>query len=254
MRILSFFMALHFSVSAFAFTLNSSTNPDFKGWANPAIDFSINTTNCPAGVEGLIESAFDIWRNVASSKVELRLVGTTTSTTFGNPTTIYCENNFATVIAGGGPVNPADNDSVPGVAILNPPGAEYATGGLLILNTSSGAASIATYDPTLVKIVLAHEIGHILGLGHSEDTSALMYFDASAKGTLNLAQDDIDGITYLYPRNELSGDSMFGGCGMIHNPPPFKKSYAMFLWICMSLPLMTALAIKSRWLKISSIS
>lgn len=246
MKVFVFLIAVVVSFPAFSFTLNSSSNPDFKGWASPNIDFAINTTNCPPGVQGLIESAFDVWRNVASSKVQVRLVGTTTSTTAANPTTIYCENDFATVIAGGGPVNPADNDSVPGVAILNPPNAEYATGGLLILNTSSGAANIGSYNPTLVQIVLAHEIGHILGLGHSEDTSALMYFDASAKGTLNLSQDDIDGITYLYPRNELDGDNLFGGCGRVQNPPPMDKFRLTILMLFFSFPLLAFRYLKTR--------
>jgi type 1 fimbria pilin len=226
--------------TAWGFTLNSSSNPNFKGWPSPTIQFAINPTNCPASVQGLMESAFDIWREVATSKVELRLVGSTTSTTFGNPTTVYCSTNFAAESGG------SDEDSVPAVAAVTPPGGEYATGGVLILNVSSGAANISNFNATIVRIVIAHEVGHILGLGHSHDTSALMYYDASAKGTLRLGQDDIDGISYLYNRNELSGDDPFGGCGLVKKEgPPSSNNLAALLFL-MCLPFLFAFALRNK--------
>lgn len=229
-----------FSQSALSFTLNSSDNPNFKGWPSETVEFVLNPTNCPSSVVGLIESAFDVWRNVPSSKIKLKLVSVT-ATTSGptNPTTIFCENNFGALLGGGA----QDDDSIPGVAQLIPNG-DYATAGQLILNTSSGQASINTYNPEIVKIVLAHEIGHILGLGHSQDTSALMYYDASSKNTMSLSQDDIDGISYLYPRDELNGDELFGGCGRIYtNSPPNNLSRIVLIFV-LSMPFLLALAFK----------
>ena len=56
-------------------------------------------------------------------------------------------------------------------------------------------------DPTgngiLLLQVAIHEIGHLLGLSHSQDQSAIM-FAFYAPDRVNLAQDDIDGITTLY--------------------------------------------------------
>lgn len=239
-KILFVFVLFLSCLNSSAFTLNSASNPNFKGWASPTIDFAINTTNCPASVQAMMESAFDIWRDVATSNVQLRLVGTTTSTTYANPTTIYCSTNFAADSMG------ADENSVPGVASVVPPGGEYATGGLLILNVSGGAANISNFNATILKIVIAHEVGHILGLGHSHDTSALMYFDASAKGTLSLAQDDIDGISYLYNRNELSGDDPFGGCGLVKNQEPPSSTLKLSLLLLLCLPLIYALALRNK--------
>ncbi|MBA0559826.1 hypothetical protein Golob_016770 [Gossypium lobatum] len=50
-----------------------------------------------------------------------------------------------------------------------------------------------------LESVAIHEIGHILGLGHSEDPNAIMYAYFSP-GTIkrNLGRDDIDGIRALY--------------------------------------------------------
>ena len=47
--------------------------------------------------------------------------------------------------------------------------------------------------------VLAHEIGHAFGLGHSADSVALMYYNISGKIQKKLNTDDFDGCAYLYP-------------------------------------------------------
>jgi hypothetical protein len=56
-------------------------------------------------------------------------------------------------------------------------------------------------DPTGTGILLLqvaiHEIGHLLGLSHSQDQSAIM-FAFYAPDRVNLAQDDINGVTTLY--------------------------------------------------------
>ena len=88
-------------------------------------------------------------------------------------------------------------------------------GALLVLNVQSGAtASITTASSTLVNIILTHEIGHCLGLGHSSDTQALMYYATNSSRLPVLAKDDIDGVTFLYPRQEPSAGGLMG-CGTL---------------------------------------
>ncbi|KAJ9683511.1 hypothetical protein PVL29_019192 [Vitis rotundifolia] len=49
-----------------------------------------------------------------------------------------------------------------------------------------------------LQTVATHEIGHLLGLGHSSVEAAIMYPSISRGATKGLNQDDIDGIRALY--------------------------------------------------------
>ncbi len=85
----------------------------------------------------------------------------------------------------------------------------FAVGGFLIqdsanFNTISSDQKLAT---------LAHELGHSIGIGHSQSEFALMYFQVGATQN-NLAQDDIDAITSLYPREKKLG-GLIASCGTI---------------------------------------
>ncbi|XP_022741449.1 metalloendoproteinase 1-like [Durio zibethinus] len=59
--------------------------------------------------------------------------------------------------------------------------------------------NLTTINQIDLESVAVHEIGHILGLGHSQDPRAIM-FAYYMPGTIkrNLGQDDIDGIRALY--------------------------------------------------------
>lgn len=227
------------TLNANAFTLSNSSG--VKGWANNEVTIVVNTTNCPSGVDvvSLIKDAMDVWNNVPTSSLKVKYGGTTTSTTDGNPVVAYCSVNFAADSGG------ADQDSVPGVARGN--GNSELTSGLLILNASSGAANIASVSRIGLEVVVAHEIGHVLGLGHSQSANALMYYTYSLKSDLHLAQDDIDGISYLYPSDEFK-DNEFAGCGLVKNvPPPSSGLILMSLLFCL-LPIAIYAKLKNRLL------
>ena len=206
-----------------AFTLDAIGSPPapLLGWNTNTINFDIDYTNCGVPqetVDGVLDAAFSLWNGVPTSDLVLgrgsqitsSFAQATSATASGNPQ-IICDTHF-TADSGGGDIG----DISPGYAtdwiadsnskIL------YAS---IVLNAEAGKqANIASFPQTILQIVIAHEIGHVFGLGHSEDKNALMYFDASAKTTLALSQDDVDGVTWLYPRKELSGDRIFG-CGSL---------------------------------------
>jgi hypothetical protein len=75
--------------------------------------------------------------------------------------------------------------------------------------------------------------------------NALMYYDASAKANLRLSQDDMDGISYLYPSDELGGDKI-AGCGLIRKMVPPKGPEKMVILVLMALPLLAGLGLRWR--------
>jgi Matrixin len=229
MKFKIFTLLLILAFRAHSFTLSNSSN--VKGWANGKVTFNINTANCPSGVDvvGIIKEAIEVWNQVPTSSLKVKYGGTTTQTTDGNPIVAYCETNFQGVTG-------ADQDSTPGVARGN--GTDRLSTGLLILNASAGQSNIANISRLALLVVITHEIGHALGLGHSQSANAVMYYTYSYKTELNLSQDDIDGITYLYPSDEFD-DNKFAGCGTVKNMPPPSAGKIIFLLMCLMLPLMT---------------
>jgi len=235
-----FFPLFLFPLFASAFTLVSANDPDMQGWDVSTLRFNLNPTNCPANVIPLIKSSMDAWNGVVTSRLHVELGKTDSTVTIAqltggsaNPAetpVIACDPNFGTTTS-------TDPDFVIGVGGA----AERGRGGhlyygYLLLNVQANASgNIANFNQTLAKIIIAHEIGHVLGLGHSEDGAALMYYNASAKTNMALSQDDIDGITYLYPRNELNGDPLLGGCATVallpprSGPPPWRPFLAIAL-------------------------
>lgn len=247
MKLLNSFAPALLSLLAFAptcanaFTL-SGNDGSAQGWAETEVKFLVNTSNCPASVDvvSLVQEAIKVWNNVPTSRIKLSYGGATTSTTDSNPPTVYCTTNMVP-FAGAG-----SNDSVAGVGrgnrqVIGGP----IVSGLLIVNASGGQSSVENQPDTARKVVMAHEMGHVLGIGHSQDAAALMWYDASAKTNFSLAQDDVDAVTYLYPRNELGQDQLMG-CGLTKStsaPPP---GTAAGLALLFSIPMALALWLRRR--------
>jgi hypothetical protein len=216
---------LFMATPVLGFTLGS-TNPSQRGWGSKTVTFLYNSANCPAGATALVVKAMDLWNQVSTSGLKVSLGGDS-STSIANLVAgtftagvIACDPAFGTTFS-------TDANAVAGV------GQFYTSNGTItkayvILNAQSGAsANVGTMNSDTAAAVVAHELGHALGLGHSSDPNALMYYSLS-RITLSLSQDDVDGISFLYPRDELSGDQILG-CGSVRNIQDGMKYLLAFM-------------------------
>lgn len=216
---------LQFSISqSEAFTLIRNGNTTALGWINSELIFDIDTSCAPYAdvVHGAIDRAVDIWAKVPNSSLKVRRgdtvnlpasitnfvgSGATSFAPEGNPI-VYCDASFQNNSG-------LSADSIPGFATgQNINSDSKITGCLLVLNLQSGGdANIATLSSTVVDNVLTHEIGHCIGIGHSSDNQALMYFQTGEGRKTVLAKDDMDAVTFLYPLKEAG--AIFPGCAAV---------------------------------------
>ncbi|HXH31046.1 MAG TPA: matrixin family metalloprotease [Bacteriovoracaceae bacterium] len=93
--------------------------------------------------------------------------------------------------------------------------------GAIILLNEDPSSSFSNLSRDDKVSVIAHEIGHAIGLGHAEPDhdEALMYY-RTVKLRRNLAQDDMDGVSYLYPVI-VDGCGLFGTLDSTKRDPPY---------------------------------
>lgn len=225
------FLILFISLQSNAFTLIRYTDGTVVyGWSNSTITFDIDPS-CNANmarVISAISTAASTWNDAPNSALKIQQGGSATlpgtiTDYVGNSATsyapagnaiIYCDSNF-------GANSGEDANRIPGFATGQYPGSDNKIKScLMVLNIQAGAtANISTMSPNVVNNILTHEIGHCIGLGHSADTEALMYYSTNSGRQTVLAKDDIDGVAYLYPKEDLNG--FFKGCSAI----AYSKGY-----------------------------
>lgn len=104
--------------------------------------------------------------------------------------------------------NNFQSSAIIAVSIPNNISGRNINGALILINDTEDNIFQKKDRETKIAI-LAHEIGHAIGLGHSKHRESLMYY-TTVPTRESLGEDDLDGIAYLYPMNQP-----FGTCGTI---------------------------------------
>lgn len=206
------------SNTTYAWTLISSSRAGYAS-SNITVYTASNTcTNAglsPTALQTLVKDALnDYWNKVPTSALTLTDGGIaaasmSATTSMGTATALTTPN---TIIVGcSANVSEFSSHGILAVGGMSCTGTNCT--GAVIVNDASGTY-IASSTQAVIKTALAHELGHALGLGHSSIQESLMYYSLSSKVQDFLHQDDMDGITYLYPNQKKLG-GLGGSCSAV---------------------------------------
>lgn len=246
------FLSFLFISYSHAYTLNNNFGASFK--SNQVKVYIDGGTVCSLNamtvneLESLVSPAIDkFWNKVPTSNLELEAAGFSDPVPTMNNGRLCSPTDAACIAAGAADVNglippikeiviacnnnPSNfgSSNVIAVTVPNNFGGKKITGAVILINENP-SATFGELSRADQIAVLAHEIGHAIGLGHSEDNSALMFY-RTVSLRRSLGQDDIDGVSYLYPR-KIDMGGLLGGCGtitQINNPPKDPPFFQMLL-------------------------
>ena len=201
---------LFFCTSAHAFTLNNSARLAFdkdEVLVNVAAGFCSQLGITDEELLAIVsESVERFWNQAPTSQLKLKKgslvnvaldfktanICTTGTNCTPNPTLavssdilVSCNNNTTNFTS----------SAILAVTIPNNISGKNIVGSLVLINDQV-TTQVDTKSRDEKISIIAHEIGHAIGLGHSPVTDSLMYYATMSQRTA-LGRDDIDGISYF---------------------------------------------------------
>jgi hypothetical protein len=237
------------SANAHGWTLNSSS---LMKYSLGTIQIKIASDTCtnagltPSTIETLVQDSItEFWNTVPTSSLSLSTTGNS-GIAFNNLATLLDAVNLTsknTIIVGCS--NAVSEFSSPGTLAVGGLGcAGSDCYGAVILNDKAGTL-LSKVDRQTLLTTFAHELGHALGLGHTSVKEALMYYNLSNKTQKSLHQDDMDGISYLYPNSKKLG-GIAGACGSVSIKDKDRNNFFTSFLLGLGVLLLLKIIVKSK--------
>lgn len=222
MKKINLLFILLLSFNAHAFTLNNTAKLVFSE-DEVMVNVASGCTNIgitDAELLELVGRAVDnFWNKSPTSRLKLRKGSVVnvdaryhsdsicTASTNCDPNPVLAVSSDILVTCNANATN-FPSSSILGITIPNNIAGSRIVGSLVMINDKADTQFDTKSEDAKVAI-LAHEIGHAFGLGHSPVQDSLMYY-ATVSQRKALGRDDIDGISYLYPKQQP-----ISGCGTV---------------------------------------
>ena len=212
-----------FSWNCFGFTFNNTVGAAFT--QDPVIinvaDNCVNLGVSSSDLLSITQQAVDqFWNSAPSSRLVLKVGSLVTVSTdyrtqkICTPSGNSCDPNTSLTVAEGILIacntetgTNFTSDAILGITLPNNINGTTLNGSLFLINDRA-TNSFQDKSRSQMASIIAHELGHAIGLGHSPVEDSLMYYTLVPVRD-RLGWDDVDGVTYLYPKEQPIG------CGTI---------------------------------------
>ena len=174
--------------------------PGFQNETLRQIVVHFNPSQCrrPSTLQSALEAAITFWNRTASLPFKIVLKPSPSEEPLNRffsgdsdeVPLVACDTRF-------GRQQHLDNPRVPAITRVSHDDPVHYSAIILNAEANSGA-SVDGFGVEGLTLILAHELGHVVGLGHSNQKEALMYPELDLRKRLFLSRDDRDAISVLY--------------------------------------------------------